>query len=106
MVIFQPHRYSRVEKFSKEFANELSEADIIIITEIYSAGEKNTNNITSEKILNKIQDTKVTFFLKDNNEISKEFLNITKKGDLILILGAGNCHQLWSILCKNLVEKK
>ena len=107
VVIFQPHRYSRVEKFSKEFGNELAEADVIILTKIYSAGEKNINNINSKLILDKIiKKNKIILYLKDNNEIKKEFFNITQKGDLVLNLGAGNCHQLWSILNKNILQKK
>ena len=40
VVIFQPHRYSRVKQFVNEFAEELSKADLIYLTNIYGAGTK------------------------------------------------------------------
>tara|TARA_B100000900_G_scaffold140910_1_gene119383 strand:+ start:3655 stop:4980 length:1326 start_codon:yes stop_codon:yes gene_type:complete len=99
VVIFQPHRYSRVSKFISEFVNELSKADLIIITDIYSAGETNSQNINSQTIVNKIYNlNKNVMFINNNYEIAKNFLNITNKGDLILNMGAGNCHNLWSLL--------
>ena len=40
VIIFQPHRYSRVKQFFVEFAKELSKADVVYLTNIYGAGEK------------------------------------------------------------------
>ena len=45
IAIFQPHRYSRVKKFTKEFAEELAKADVIYVTNIYGAGERNKDKI-------------------------------------------------------------
>ena len=99
VAIFQPHRYSRVYQFANEFAEELSKADQIILTDIYSAGEKNEKKINSLTIANKIyKNNKNIKILKDNYEIKKYFYNITKAKDLIINMGAGDCHNLWSIL--------
>ncbi len=102
VMIFQPHRFSRINKFLSEFAEELSKADYVVITNIYGAGETNITNINSQKIVDKIyplnQNVK---FLNNNNEVKKEFFNFTNKGDLILNMGAGDCHTLWSILKSN-----
>jgi len=99
VVIFQPHRYSRINKFLNQFINELSKADYIIITNIFSAGEKKINNINSQFIANKIYTiNKNVKFINSNKEVAKKFLEITNKGDLILNMGAGNCHNLWSLL--------
>ena len=49
IAIFQPHRYSRVKQFTKEFAEELSKADVIYVTSIYGAGEE-----TKIKLLRKL----------------------------------------------------
>ena len=40
----------------------------------------------------------VFHYLKNNYEISKNFYKLTKKNDLIINMGAGDCHYLWSIL--------
>ena len=99
VIIFQPHRYSRVNKFLSEFVKELSKGDLIIITDIYSAGEKNLTNINSQIIADKIYNlNKNVYFLNNNNVIIKKFLKLTNKGDLILNMGAGDCHNLWSLL--------
>ncbi|KGF94771.1 UDP-N-acetylmuramate--alanine ligase [Prochlorococcus marinus str. MIT 9201] len=99
IVIFQPHRYSRVKKFTKEFAEELSKADVIYVTSIYSAGEENKDKITSKIITDLIcKNNKNVYYIKNYHEFTKNFCDFTQKGDLILNMGAGDCHNLWSIL--------
>ena len=99
IAIFQPHRYSRVKQFRKEFAHELSKADVIYITDIYAAGEKNVDKITSKIITELIyEQNKNVSLLRNYHEITKNFYELTQKGDLILNMGAGDCHNLWSIL--------
>ena len=99
IAIFQPHRFTRVKKFIYEFVQELSKADVIYITNIFGAGEKNIDNIDSQLIANLIykKNKNVTCF-KDNYEINKKFFKLTKKNDFIINMGAGDCHNLWSIL--------
>ena len=105
VVIFQPHRFSRVEKFLHDFANELSKADSIILTNIYGAGEENKNNINSSIITKQIlKQNKNVVFLRDNYEVKKNFNNITNSNDLILNMGAGDCNNLWSILKDDLLK--
>ena len=85
--------------FINEFIKELSKADYIIITNIFSAGENELNNINSQLIADKIYKlNKNVKFLNSNYEVAKEFFNLTNKGDLILNMGAGDCHNLWSLL--------
>ncbi len=99
IAIFQPHRYSRAKQFTKEFAEELSKADVIYITSIYGAGEGNEDNITSKIITDLIyKQNKNVSYINNYHEISKNFYELTQKGDLILNMGAGDCHNFWSIL--------
>tara|TARA_B100001287_G_scaffold171217_1_gene144105 strand:- start:367 stop:1791 length:1425 start_codon:yes stop_codon:yes gene_type:complete len=99
VIIFQPHRYTRVNKFLDEFVKELSKADYIIITNIFSAGENKLNNINSQFIADKIYKiNKNVKYINSNHEIAKQFLDLTNKGDFILNMGAGDCHNLWSLL--------
>ncbi|MBO8232922.1 UDP-N-acetylmuramate--L-alanine ligase [Prochlorococcus marinus XMU1419] len=99
IAIFQPHRYSRVKQFAKDFAEELSKADVIYLTSIYSAGEVNKDKITSKIITDLIyKRNKNVCYLNNYHEIAKNFYKLTQKGDLILNMGAGNCHNFWSIL--------
>ncbi len=99
IAIFQPHRFTRVKQFINEFVKELSKADVIYLTNIFGAGENNVDNINSQLIANLIyKKNKNVLCLKDNYEIKNKFLKLTNKNDLILNMGAGDCHNLWSIL--------
>ena len=99
IAIFQPHRFSRVKQFAKEFAEELSKADVIYVTSIYSAGEENEDKINSKNITKLIyKQNKNVSYVKNYHEITKNFYKLTQQGDLILNMGAGDCHNFWSIL--------
>ncbi len=98
-IIFQPHRYSRINEFLYQFINELSKADYIIITDIFSAGETKLKNINAQIIVDKVSKiNKNVRYINNNFEVAKQFFDITRKGDLILNMGAGDCHNLWSLL--------
>ena len=99
IAVFQPHRYSRVKQFAKEFAEELSKADVIYVTSIYGAGEGNEDKINSGIITDLIyKQNKNVSFINNYHEMTKNFYELTQKGDLILNMGAGDCHHFWSIL--------
>ena len=99
IAIFQPHRFTRVKQFIHEFVQELSKADIIYLTNIFAAGEKNIDNIDSQLIADLIyKKNKNVKYLKDNYAIKDQFFKLTKKNDFIINMGAGDCHNLWSIL--------
>ena len=107
IAIFQPHRYSRAKQFTKEFAKELSKADVIYVTSIYGAGEENEDKITSKIITDLIyKQNKNVCYINNYREISKNFFKLTQKGDLILNMGAGDCHEFWSILNKKTIKIK
>ena len=101
VAIFQPHRFTRVKQFINEFVKELSKADVIYLTNIFGAGEKNIDNIDSQLIADLIyKNNKNVKYLKDNYEIKNKFFELTEKNDFIINMGAGDCHNLWSILSK------
>ena len=83
----------------KEFAEELSKADVIYVTSIYGAGEVNEDKITSKVITDLIYNkNKNVNYINNYYEVTKDFYELTQKGDLILNMGAGDCHNFWSIL--------
>ena len=101
VVIFQPHRYSRVKQFVNEFAEELAKADVIYLTNIYGAGEINVEQINSGMISKIIyKKNKNVQVLNNNYELKSNFYNLTKERDFILNMGAGDCHNFWSLLNK------
>ncbi len=53
-VVFQPHRFSRTKHFCRDFGRAFDEADDVILTDIYSAGEKNDEQVGIQSIYNEI----------------------------------------------------
>lgn len=89
-VIFQPHTYSRTKTHLDSFAKVLENFDNIIIVDIYAAREKNTFNISSKDLVDKINENgKKAIYMPDFNEVAKYIKENAKPNDLVLTLGAG-----------------
>ena len=96
VVIFQPHRYTRVYYLMEEFATSFNYAEILIITEIFPAGEKPIEGIDGYRLFEEIRKHghKNVFYEKDLSKIPALLRKIIKPGDLILTMGAGNIYQI------------
>ncbi len=92
-LIFQPHTFSRTLKLLNEFRNSLSKADFGFVLPIFpSARELNINyNISSQNLIEGIDNLK---FVKDDNEAIKFLFKLIKKGDVILLIGAGDVYKI------------
>ncbi len=94
VAIFQPHRYSRTATFIEEFAQCFQEADVVILTDIYSAGEENTTNINGRKVAEAVKQYHNQVYYHPDLLTLPEFLADFLRGDeLTLFLGAGNLNQ-------------
>lgn len=89
--IFQPHTYTRTKALFHEFADALSLADHIILTDIYAARETDDLGVSSELLCEEIKaKNKDAYYIADFNEI-KDFCNKNcQKDDLLITMGAGN----------------
>ncbi len=101
--VFQPHRFTRTKFLFKEFGEAFSDADIIVINEIYAAGETPINGVSAGLIVEAIADRekRPVHYFRTTEETTDFLCKIAKPGDLILTLGAGN---IWMV-GKNLVER-
>ncbi|GAB4276384.1 MAG: UDP-N-acetylmuramate--L-alanine ligase [Oscillatoriaceae cyanobacterium] len=94
VAIFQPHRYSRTETFLSEFAESFGEADLVVVSDIYSAGEPNLGKISGNTVAEAISKHHPGVHYQSSLEAVAEFLKKTlMPGDLALFLGAGNLNQ-------------
>lgn len=84
--IFQPHLFSRTRDFADEFAESLAQFDEIILLEIYPAREKPIEGITSNWLLNKIENNQKILINKEN--LVDHVANINT--DVLLTVGAGD----------------
>ncbi len=95
VAIFQPHRYSRTRAFFKEFAQSFKDADIVVVTDVYSAGESELGQINGQSLADEIATyhPKV-YYCPSLEEVKHCLKEILKSGDLALFLGAGNLNQI------------
>ncbi|HEY9849713.1 MAG TPA: UDP-N-acetylmuramate--L-alanine ligase [Leptolyngbyaceae cyanobacterium] len=95
VAIFQPHRYSRTSTFLSEFGQCFDNADVVVVTDIYSAGEANPMQISGEQVARVIalNHSEVTY--QPSLASVKHFLTQTlRPGDIAIFLGAGNINQV------------
>ena len=104
--LFQPHRYSRLACLWKEFTESFTDSDYVVVTDIYSAGEKPIPGIDSQDLVAKIRQftaNPVTYVKKEG---MIEFLqDLLQPGDLVVTLGAGDITQIAQKLVKQLSLK-
>ncbi len=103
VVLFQPHRYSRTRDLMEEFATAFYQADVLFLTEIYSAGEQPIEGVSSAQLCEQLRTYghREVIYVPRKEEIVPQVLSILRPGDLVMTLGAGD---IWKI-AKELVEK-
>jgi UDP-N-acetylmuramate--alanine ligase len=95
IAIFQPHRYSRTLTFLQEFGESFGHADVVVVMDIYSAGEQNLGQITGQQMRDAIAAHHEKVYYKPTLDSVSDFLTqILQPGDLALFLGAGNLNQI------------
>ncbi|HEY9619050.1 MAG TPA: UDP-N-acetylmuramate--L-alanine ligase [Crinalium sp.] len=95
IAIFQPHRYSRTQAFMDEFAQSFSNADLVVTTDIYSAGEPNLQGITGQSVADAIaQRHSQVSYQPTLADVSAYLQDTLRPGDLVLFLGAGNLNRI------------
>lgn len=109
IVIFQPHRYTRTFYLAKSFRGSFKDADEVIITEIYPAGEKPIEGVSAESIVREVKEygsPSSVSYIPCKNEINEYLSTHLKKGDLVLFLGAGDIWKLSRELFSMLKNQK
>lgn len=97
--VFQPHTYSRTKALLKEFAAALSQADKIVLADIYAARETDSLGISSLDLKKEIEKLgKECFYPGSFEEIEKFLLKNCINGDLLITMGAGNIYQVGEAL--------
>lgn len=95
VAVFQPHRYSRTITFLTEFSQSFSDADLVIVTDIYSAGEVNPGTIDGQDVVDAISEHHAAVVLQKTLPNVVDFLQAhLQSGDVVLFLGAGDLNQI------------
>ncbi|MEI8054885.1 MAG: UDP-N-acetylmuramate--L-alanine ligase [bacterium] len=92
VLAFQPHRYTRTQALFEDFTSVLSEADVLLLMEIYAASETPIVGVDSRTLARNIrQRGKIEpIFVANNDELCNILPMVLREGDILLIQGAGS----------------
>ena len=105
LTMFQPHRYSRTKLLRKEFGRAFSDADRVVITDVYGSNEAPIAGVTGQMIADEIAATghRGVSYQPRLEWVHRDVGNMLDSGDLVVSLGAGNIHEQLSKLAADLV---
>jgi UDP-N-acetylmuramate--alanine ligase len=95
--VFQPHRYSRVATLAPQFADAFEGADVVVVTEVYAAGEQPRPGVTSKLVLDAIvgkHPEARAVYVPNHDDLVTYLRTILRPGDLCLTLAAGDLTNL------------
>jgi UDP-N-acetylmuramate--alanine ligase len=92
LVLFQPHRYTRTRSLWDDFRHSFNQADLLVVTEIYAAGEPPIEGITGEKLAEAISAAghKNVIYSSTMQSGMEYMLRESRPGDAVLTIGAGS----------------
>jgi UDP-N-acetylmuramate--alanine ligase len=92
VLAFQPHRYSRTRDLLDDFGRVLASADVLLVTEVYAAGEAPIGGADGRAICRAVRSRGLVepVFIEHVEELGQALRAVLKDGDLVLTMGAGN----------------
>jgi UDP-N-acetylmuramate--alanine ligase len=96
VAVFQPHRYTRTQALFQDFLTAFYDADVLILTDIYPAGEDRIEGVEAKLLFEGVREHghKNVTYLENKKEIVDHLLHIVTPGDLVITLGAGDIWQV------------
>jgi len=96
VMAFQPHRYSRTQALLAEFAHVLSEADVLLLLDIYAAGEAPISGVSGESLFQAVRHHSHlnAHFVPTLEELPKTLHSVLQNDDIVLLQGAGNIESM------------
>ena len=94
--VFQPHTYSRTAALAEQFISAFSDADKVILTDIYAAREDNIYGISSEKLAETIGEKAV--YGGNLDSIAEIIKNTAQADDMVIVMGAGDIFKVFAKL--------
>jgi UDP-N-acetylmuramate--alanine ligase len=95
--VFQPHRFTRTAALAPEFGTAFADADVLVVTDVYSAGERPVPGVSGRLVADAVrdQDPRLPVTYAAGWEELRQTVGATlQPGDLCLTLGAGDLTQL------------
>ena len=104
---FQPHRYTRTHELFSDFVTAFYDADVLILTDVYAAGEQPIEGATAERLAKELRrhGQKDVTWIADRQMIPDHLAGIVREGDIVITLGAGNIWQQGEAVVKLLASR-
>lgn len=102
-LVFQPHTYTRTKALFNEFIDAFEDTDVLILTDIYAAREKDIYDISSYKLSQAIKEKhpdKQVFYVKDFEDIVNYIKKFAIRDDIAMTMGAGDVYKIGEMLLK------
>lgn len=96
VLAFQPHRYTRTRDCFEDFVQVISETDVALLTEVYSAGETpivaadTRSLIRAVRVLGKVE----PIFVAASDDLPQAIIDVAKADDVVIVMGAGSVGQV------------
>jgi UDP-N-acetylmuramate--alanine ligase len=92
VLVFQPHRYTRTRDLLDDFGRTLSECDVLLVTEVYAAGEAPIAGADGRAICRAVRSRGHVepIFVESVDDLAESLRAVLQDGDLVLTMGAGN----------------
>jgi UDP-N-acetylmuramate--alanine ligase len=97
VVVFQPHRYSRTADLWRDFADAFVGADLLVLTDVYGFNEPVIPGVSGRLVLHAVLDAhpdQPVVYLPARADLARHVPSLTRSGDLVLTLGAGDLTEL------------
>ena len=91
--VFQPHRYTRTQALAKQFGTAFDDADVLVVTEVFPAGETPIPGVTGKTVANEVVErgaVKDVTFIGNRKELVQHLVDVCRPGDLLITQGAGD----------------
>ena len=97
IAVFQPHRYSRTADFGEQFGDAFEDADVVVVTDVYGAGEAPVPGVSGRLVADAVRRSRPDVelhYLANHTELVGTVAGLLRPGDLCLTLGAGDLTSL------------
>jgi UDP-N-acetylmuramate--alanine ligase len=100
VMVYQPHRYTRTRDLFNDFCEVLSQPDLLVLLDVYSAGETPIEGADGATLFKSIceRGEKNPVFIEQHQQLANDLQNVLRDGDILLMQGAGNIGGLASHL--------
>ena len=102
--VFQPHRYTRTQLLREEFGACFAAADLLLLTDVYAAGETPIPGISGETLMEEVaqQTGQDAVYLPERADLERYLAQHVRAGDLVITMGAGNILEVGEALVEQL----